>query len=229
MKIRVSSVLLSAMIPWVGCASHGLVLAPVGPPTHQRVAASTGSPSGSLVVFSALDPSPHFNALPYRTFYSDYRVFSESGALLQRVHNDNGTSLDGPKTVTLPPGNYRVVANANGYGVVTVPVVIVDHETTTVHLEGGSSWPGTTPIAQANPVRLPDGQVVGWRAPVAGTSSVKGPEVQTRTVQAKKTAALARNGKPQASSAPVKYHYEIITAPPEEGTQWLQLVPDTQP
>jgi hypothetical protein len=52
--------------------------------------------------------------------------------------NDNGTSWEGPAEVQLPPGKYRVVARANGYGTVTVPVTVAAKQTTTVHLEGGT-------------------------------------------------------------------------------------------
>ena len=62
---------------------------------------------------------------------------------------------------TLAPGKYRVVAHANGYGTVTVPVVIDATHVTTVHLNGGSS--DETADNQNDTVRLPDGNVVGWR------------------------------------------------------------------
>jgi hypothetical protein len=146
-----------------GCAFAGnqVVLAPVGPPPLESKA--TGS-NGSLVVFSAFDPNAHFNSLPYRMFYTDYRVFSEDGRLLQKVKNDNGASSEGPKTVTLPAGSYRVIARASGYGTVTVPVIIASSRTTTVHLEGDGAWKNEAAMAHANPVRLPDGRIAGWRA-----------------------------------------------------------------
>jgi len=52
----------------------------------------------------------------------------------------------------------------NGYGTVTVPVTIKPNRLTTVHLEGGTWWPSRSPIFESEPVRLPDGQIVGWRA-----------------------------------------------------------------
>ena len=73
-------------------------------------------------------------------------------------------SLEGPKRVQLPVGTYRVVARANGYGVVTVPVIIRADQVTTVHLEGGPSWQNRSQLGQSNPVRLPDGEIAGWRA-----------------------------------------------------------------
>jgi len=67
----------------------------------------------------------------------------------------------------LPAGTYRVVARANGYGIVTVPVVIEKNQVTTVHLEGGGSWENEVARSQSDAVRLPDGRIVGWRAPQA--------------------------------------------------------------
>ena len=123
-----------------GCAFHerGLVLDPVGP------AAFTSEPdpsNGSLVVYSALDQAPHFNGVSYHIYYSDYKVLSDEGALLRKIHNDSDSVTEGPVRVKLQPGRYRVFARANGYGWITVPVVIATHQTTTVHLEGGDSWP----------------------------------------------------------------------------------------
>ena len=59
---------------------------------------------------------------------------------------------------------YRVVAQANGYGRVTIPVVIEAHQTTVLHLEGGGSWPSEAEFNQTNAVRLPDGQIIGWKS-----------------------------------------------------------------
>ena len=86
------------------------------------------------------------------------------GKFLQAVHNDSGTMLQEAVPVELPPGKYRVVASANGYGHVTIPVVIKAGQTTMLHLEGGGSWPNESAFNQTNAVRLPDGQIIGWRA-----------------------------------------------------------------
>lgn len=154
---------LGATAAWSGCAAqkHHLALDPVGPASAAPPMAET---NGMLLVFSAYDPNPHFNSLLYRTFYTDYKVFSENGKLLQTVHNDNGTALEGPKTVSLPPGKYRVLAQSNGYGQVTVPVIIRPSLLTTVHLEGGHARQADEATPQGRTVRFPDGQIVGWRA-----------------------------------------------------------------
>src|SRR5271157_1984636 len=121
-----------------GCASyhHALALDPVGPAPHEP---SRSVSEGLLVVFSAFDPTPSFNGNPYRSYSTDYRVLSSDGnQLLKEVQNNSGKLLDGPKRVQLPAGTYRVLARANGYGVVTVPVVIRPGQVTTVHLEGSN-------------------------------------------------------------------------------------------
>jgi len=158
-------IILSAATLLSGCASaqHGLTLNPVGPPSVQPTAAND---TGTLVVFSAYDvTAAGVGDYEHRRHYSDYKIFSPDGKLLQTVHNDSNTVLREATRVKLPAGTYRVVAKANGYGMVTVPVVIEKNEVTTVHLEGGGSWPNESAFTQANAVRLPDGQIVGWRAP----------------------------------------------------------------
>jgi hypothetical protein len=163
MKSVLGSTLLTTAMLVVGCAAgrHELVIEPVGPaPTTTAVAGATGT----LKVFSALDAAAHFNDLPYQLHYSDYQILGADGSVLRMVRNHRAGALDGPAIVSLPAGSYRVVARANGYGTVTVPVVISTDQTTTVHLDGGSAWPSASKLAPRDAVRLPDGQLVGWRA-----------------------------------------------------------------
>ena len=120
--------------------------------------------NGTLEVFSAFDSHAHFNDLPYLRHYTDYKITSADGTLQQTVHNNNGLLVEAPKSLELPVGSYQVVAHANGYGLVTVPVVIQANQVTTVHLEGGASWPNHAVLLGSNPVRLPDGEIAGWRA-----------------------------------------------------------------
>jgi hypothetical protein len=84
--------------------------------------------------------------------------------LLQKVHNNSGTILQDAVPVELPPGEYKVIALANGYGFVTVPVRIEPHQNTILHLEGGGFWPDESVFNQTNAVRLPDGLIIGWKA-----------------------------------------------------------------
>jgi hypothetical protein len=66
--------------------------------------------------------------------------------------------------VELSPGKYQVKARANGYGFVTIPVIVESGQTTTLHLEGGGFWPNESGFNQTNAVRLPDGLIIGWKA-----------------------------------------------------------------
>ncbi|MGO8765001.1 MAG: hypothetical protein ACLQSR_07690 [Limisphaerales bacterium] len=146
-----------------GCASsnHGLALDTVGPAPSPIVNAN--SATGSLVVYSAYEVNADFNSRdPDRPQYSDYRIYSADGKLLRKVHNDSGTIFQDPLRVTLPVGSYRVFARANGFGFVTIPVTVEAKQMTIVRLTG--NWSGSYQFNQTNAVRLPDGQIVGYRA-----------------------------------------------------------------
>jgi hypothetical protein len=163
MRKTVAIGVVAATALFSGCASHSpsLVLDPVGPaPVPSGVAGS----SGTLLVYSAFEQGADFNSQLYRRHYTDYRILSADAKPLQTVRNDSGTSVGEPKRVQLPVGTYRVVARANGYGQVTVPVVIRADQVTTVHLEGSPSWQNRKQLAGSNPVRLPDGEIAGWPA-----------------------------------------------------------------
>jgi hypothetical protein len=152
----------------MGCASpkSTLVLDPIGPGPHSG---ATNGAQGSLVVYSAFDPTPDLNRSPYRRRYTDYQVLSgEGNRVVQVVQNNRETLLNSPPPVALSAGSYRVVARANGYGTITAPVIIRAGQTTTVHLEGSVWWPRSSPIFASNPVRLPKGEIAGWRADADG-------------------------------------------------------------
>lgn len=148
----------------IGCATgkSGIVLDPVGPTSAQPFAIH--SDNGTLIVFSAYEVNANFNSRdPYRHEYSSYKIYSNDGKLLQVVSNDTGSNIDSPAEVSLAPGEYRVLAHANGCGTITVPVVVTASRVTTLHLEGGYSWPNESDFNKANAVRLPDGDIVGWK------------------------------------------------------------------
>jgi hypothetical protein len=146
-----------------GCASpqHPIVLDSVGPASPQP--ASVGS-NGSLVVYSAISVDMPSNRRPEHLHYTDYKILSDNGDLVQVVHNDYDNSWEGPRKVELPPGTYQVMASAYHYGFVTVPVVIVAHKSTVVHLDGMGSGASDAPRTRSSAVCLPNGQVVGWRS-----------------------------------------------------------------
>lgn len=148
-----------------GCAtgqSSGLVLDAVGPVQSPPVAANSNH--GTLLVYSAYSPNADFDRRDqYRPECTDYKIYTADGKLLQRVHNVTDDMLQMPVPVSLPAGKYRVVARANGYGYVTIPVIIGLKQNTILHLEGGASWPDESAFNQTNSVRLPDGQIIGWK------------------------------------------------------------------
>ena len=160
----ISSIIILAGLLATGCASHRnqLTLDAVGPSVQPN---EGNSPNGTLVVYSAYKRNADFNSPdPNRQEYSDYRILTDAGHLVRRVHNNSGTIFQDVVSVELPAGKYKVVARANSYGYVTVPVVVAAQHSTVLHLEGGSPWPDTSVFNETNSVRLPDGQIVGLRA-----------------------------------------------------------------
>ncbi len=147
-----------------GCVSerNRLVLDSVGP---AHASAPQPTSEGFLTVYSAYDQGAHFYSRDYEgREYSDYSILEANGQPLREVHNSTDTIMDSPATVSLPPGQYKVIARANGYGNVTVPVTIERNRQTIVHLEGGETTPE---LAGADPdkmVRLPDGRIVGFKS-----------------------------------------------------------------
>jgi hypothetical protein len=166
MKNSFTLIAIAAVALLSGCATgkNGLALDTVGPPPFPLAATRSTLTNGTLVVYSALRRNADFNALdPNRPEYSDYKILTSDGKLLQRVHNNSGTILQDVVPVQLPPGKYNVIARANGYGYLTIPVIIAAQQTTMLHLEGGGSWPDESAFNQTNAVRLPDGQIIGWK------------------------------------------------------------------
>ncbi len=146
-----------------GCAFHkeAVVLDPIGPPS---LSPSISGVNGKLVVYTAFDPNADFNDVLYLRRYTDYRILSEAGKCLQVVQNNVDNFMETPRELELPVGSYRVIARANKYKEVSVPVAIVANQVTTVHLDGSAAWPENAALLRSNPVRLPDGEIAGWRA-----------------------------------------------------------------
>ena len=169
MRLKCHAILLVGAALFAGCISRksAVVLDPIGPPAVSAMAAGS---VGTLVVYLAFDTHGDFNDLPYLRHYSDYKLLAADGTLRQLVHDHDGLLVEVPKRLELPVGDYRVDAHANGFGIVTAPVVIKANQVTTVHLEGGASWFNNAALLQSNPVRLPDGEIAGWRADPMGSS-----------------------------------------------------------
>ena len=141
-----------------GCVApkSALVLAPADPPPAPLLPAHS---PGLLIVYSAYDQHAHFDDPNYARFYTDYRVFSKAGDLLKIVHNNQGRLSPEPEQVSLPAGEYRIVARANGYGPVSLCVPIQAGKVTLVNL-ASDEVPART--SRSHQVALPDGRIVGW-------------------------------------------------------------------
>jgi hypothetical protein len=166
MKTIFALMLITAGALLSGCATgkDGLALDIVGPPPSQPAETSSTLTNGTLVVYSAFKVNADFNNPdPYHSEHSDFKIFTTDGKLLQRVHNISDNGIRDVVPVALPPGKYNVKARANGYGYLTIPIVIEAQQNTVLHLEGGGSWPDESAFNQTNAVRLPDGQIIGWK------------------------------------------------------------------
>jgi hypothetical protein len=146
-----------------GCATHSNVVVDqaVGPDlAPSRVNLANGN--GQLVVYSALEAvNPVSDDFPA---HAGYEIDSIDGKLLQRVDNRAGSFYQSPVTVPLPSGKYLVKARATNYGLVTVPVVIKENETTTLDLEA-THFRQHKPTGAGQWVRLPSGEVIGMKSP----------------------------------------------------------------
>ncbi len=162
---HLSIIIVAGATLLVGCAGmrNDLVLDTAGPAPGQTMAANSGP--GTLTVYSANKVNADFNNPdPNYREHSDYKILNSDGKLTRRVHNVTSDISEGPVTVELPAGKYFVVVRSNGYGTVTVPVIILPGENTVLHLDGFDTWPDESQFNQTNAVRLPDGEVVGWKS-----------------------------------------------------------------
>ena len=105
------------------------------------------------------------NDFLYESAHTDYSLYSGHGQFLERLRNARSPSDNSPALISLPAGSYEIEAEVedNGGAVAArVPVVIQPGQTTTVHLAGG--WKPRRHYTDNQVVRLPDGQIAGWRA-----------------------------------------------------------------
>ena len=141
-----------------GCSSTPIVLDPVGPAPPGATAPLR---EGKLIVYSATETinDGEINYFPH----TSYHIFTPDGKRFRTVNNHVGRNDETPEWVRLPAGSYNVRAQADGYGFVTVPVMIKWGRLTEVNLEtwGRKKTPVTN---EAAVVQLPNGYVVGWRA-----------------------------------------------------------------
>jgi hypothetical protein len=145
-----------ALVP--ACANQGtpVALQPVGPAPREE---ANNSQEGYLVVYSAWG-IVNENKAPV-DHHSRYTIISEDGKMSKVVINHVDRFDEGPIRVPLPAATYKVSALSAHSGRVIVPVIIAPQQTTYVYLDG-QTRPNLTANQQADLVKLPDGQVVGW-------------------------------------------------------------------
>lgn len=146
------------------CASdnnHVATLGVVGPkPPDVR---PQGPMQGYLKVYSATDEHNDGDLMYYP--HSRYAIYHTDGTRYEWVENHMTESDESPEKVTLPVGNYYVMAHSELDGMVKVPVLIKGGQTTVVNLEHGKMSDGDTHGVDASrAVTLPSGQVAGWHA-----------------------------------------------------------------
>ena len=122
----VNSVALAGALVWlVGCATapRAVVTEPVGP---GPLAGSPGRGDGSLVIYSARAPADvdvniaewrynndfGRNDFVYEPAYTDYTIYAQNGEVFKRVSNARSMNDAVPTVVALPPGRYKVDAEA---------------------------------------------------------------------------------------------------------------------
>ena len=188
MKYFTAVSLAGAMIWLAGCASVSRVVVaePVGP---GPMAGSHGSGQGSLVIYSARAPADvdvyqaewrlnndfGKNEFLNQPAHSDYTIYTQNGDVFRQVRNARSASDGTPTVVMLPPGSYKVEAdaiNCNSERVkVQFPVVVEPGQTTLANLEGG--WRPSGQYTETQVAKLPCGRAIGWRAPQAGYAGAK--------------------------------------------------------
>ncbi len=117
---------------------------------------------GYLQVWSATQPARLRNGTACFT-HTSYEIESPDGRRVQWVMNRIDDLDETPELVELPAGHYQVVAQSARYGRLCIPVVIKPHLATNLHLDGTGNWrPQIPPGNNADLVRLPDGEPIGW-------------------------------------------------------------------
>jgi len=162
LRLRYTILLVAAASFVAGCAEAPptVVHETVGP----RAAVAGAEHAGYLTVYSGsywTTPSTSDDVVPSVLSYTDYDIQGLDGSLFKHVENGD----EEPARVLLPKGCYIVVAQSETSGTISVPVAIETRRITVVHLEQAQdSKKAFTGIDSADLVRLPDGQVIGFRA-----------------------------------------------------------------
>jgi hypothetical protein len=166
MKTNLIALLSIGIAPCLGgCVSNPIALAPVGP---DAVGRTVPGADGYLKVFSAthkvdVDFEAYFNP------HAGYEIDDLAGKCVKYVANHASEMDEAPDTVSLPPGQYKIVAESTWCGLVTMPVAIQRGQTTIIHLDG-SWWRPSHSASAGQLVYLPNGEAVGWSALAANSA-----------------------------------------------------------
>jgi hypothetical protein len=145
-----------------GCAITPVALDPVGPaPDNTQQSAYVPAGLGWLRLYTATRTVPEGDATYYYP-HSGYKIYAESGKLLEFVPNHIDGMDESATLLKIPAGKYKVLARSEPYNVVIVPVVIQAGKTTEVHL--GAHWNAPLNAPTNEIVYFPDGRPVGWKS-----------------------------------------------------------------
>jgi len=151
-----------------GCAITPVTLDSVGPaPTRSKPSQFVSTGQGWLRVYTATKVVPDGKD-SYSYPHTGYRIYTESGRLLEYVPNHVDPVDESVTLVRIPAGKYNVLARSEPYNLVLVPIVIQAGKTTEVHL--GAHWKAPTNVSTNQIVYFPDGRPVGWKGSLADSS-----------------------------------------------------------
>jgi hypothetical protein len=133
-------------------------LGTIGPPVPVRLAPTN---QGGLRVYTDWIPVPAIDLDTHQR--ADYRILRADGTLYRTVSNAGS-----PAQVSLPAGAYLIDTSVAPYGPMRIPVRVSAEQTTEICLTG--EWDAAFQRVPASAViKLPDGRVIGWRAPQPAT------------------------------------------------------------
>jgi hypothetical protein len=161
---------VSPLVASCAASKDLVVIGPVGP-VPERV--DTSAPAGYLKVYTATENHNDRNVHYFP--HTSYTVYSEDGkTVVKIVANAIGIHDEDPSLVQLPAGKYIVLAEAEQFGMLRIAAVIEPGQLTKIDL--GYDWKHREPTGNAADwVRLPNGQVVGWRAEGSPQANAVGP------------------------------------------------------
>ncbi|MGD0060955.1 MAG: hypothetical protein ABSD58_16185 [Verrucomicrobiia bacterium] len=169
MNNRLAAWLIAGILPLMASCAASRDLVVIGPVGPGPLTADELAPTGYLKVYTATED--HNDGNVHYFPHTGYTVYSEDGTtVVKNVRNAIGIHDEDPSLVQLPAGTYVVLGEVENGGVVKVAVVIQPGQLTKVDL--GSDWKQRTAAGNAADwVRLPNGQIVGWRARATASQS----------------------------------------------------------